>query len=145
MNLIDVNVLLYAYNEDAPHHTPARRWLEATLSGADPVFLAWTTLIAFVRIGTDARAFPRPMPAATACQIVAAWLELPTVHMAEPTAEHWAVVTELIAVGQARGRIISDVHLAALSQEHDLTLCTHDRDFLRFPGVRVFFPLDPEA
>jgi len=54
-------------------------------------------------------------------------------------ADHWTAVVELISAGQARGRIISDVHLATLSREHGLTLCTHDRDFLRFPGLRVFF------
>jgi hypothetical protein len=34
-----------------------------------------------------------------------------------------------------------DAHLAALATEHGATLCTSDRDFLRFPGLRVEDPL----
>jgi predicted nucleic acid-binding protein len=32
-------------------------------------------------------------------------------------------------------------HLAALAIEHGATLCTNDRDFARFPGLRVEYPL----
>lgn len=35
-----------------------------------------------------------------------------------------------------------DAHLAALTLEHGATLCTNDRDFLRFPGLSVMNPLD---
>jgi uncharacterized protein len=34
-----------------------------------------------------------------------------------------------------------DAHLAALAIDHGATLGTNDRDFLRFPGLRVEFPL----
>jgi predicted nucleic acid-binding protein len=30
-----------------------------------------------------------------------------------------------------------DAHLAALALEHNATIVTGDRDFLRFPGVKV--------
>jgi len=40
-----------------------------------------------------------------------------------------------------RGPLIMDAHLAALAIEHGATLCTNDRDFLRFPGLKVEFPL----
>jgi len=34
-----------------------------------------------------------------------------------------------------------DAHLAALAVEHGATLCTTDRDFARFPRLRVHDPL----
>ncbi len=37
--------------------------------------------------------------------------------------------------------LILDAHLAALAIEHGATLCTNDRDFLRFPGLQVEFRL----
>ena len=37
--------------------------------------------------------------------------------------------------------LIMDAHLAARAIEHGATLCTNDRDFLRFPGLKVEFPL----
>jgi predicted nucleic acid-binding protein len=36
---------------------------------------------------------------------------------------------------------VPDAHLAALSIEHGLTLCSTDGDFARFPGVRWENPL----
>jgi uncharacterized protein len=37
--------------------------------------------------------------------------------------------------------LVPDAHIAALAIEHDLTLCTSDRDFSRFPGLRWQNPL----
>jgi uncharacterized protein len=35
-----------------------------------------------------------------------------------------------------------DAHLAALAIEHGAVLCTSDRDFARFPRLRVLNPLE---
>ena len=48
----------------------------------------------------------------------------------------------LLADAQARGPLVSDAALAALAIEHGATLCTTDRDFARFPGLRWKNPLD---
>jgi predicted nucleic acid-binding protein len=37
--------------------------------------------------------------------------------------------------------MLMDAHLAALAIEHGATVCTADRDFRRFKGVRVVDPL----
>jgi predicted nucleic acid-binding protein len=37
----DLNILLYAYNTDAPHHAQARRWWEDTLSGTETIGVPW--------------------------------------------------------------------------------------------------------
>ena len=44
MKLIDANVLLYAVNQSAPQHTPARRWMDDALNGSEPVGFAWVVL-----------------------------------------------------------------------------------------------------
>jgi uncharacterized protein len=36
---------------------------------------------------------------------------------------------------------VPDAHLAALSLEHGLTLCSTDGDFARFPALRWLNPL----
>jgi len=41
MKLVDLNLLIYAVNRDAPHHAAARRWWEDCLSGSEPIGLAW--------------------------------------------------------------------------------------------------------
>jgi toxin-antitoxin system PIN domain toxin len=139
--LVDANVLLYAYDTSFEQHPAARRWLQATLTGPEPVRLAWTTILAFLRIGTNPRAFERPLTVREAVEIASAWLASPTVAIAEPTERHWEILARVLAVAAARGPLVMDAHLATLAIEHGATLCTTDRDFARFPGLRLLNPL----
>jgi uncharacterized protein len=43
--------------------------------------------------------------------------------------------------GQATGPPVMDAVLAAIAIEHGATVCTTDRDFLRFSGLRWSNPL----
>jgi predicted nucleic acid-binding protein len=47
----------------------------------------------------------------------------------------------MLREGQAAGAKVTDAHLAALAVEHGGVLCTTDRDFGRFPGLRFLDPL----
>ncbi len=76
-----------------------------------------------------------------AASVVTGWIALQNVILVAPTDRHWSILSELLPKSQARGPLIMDAHLAALAIEHGATLCTNDRDFLRFPGLKVEFPL----
>ncbi len=142
MILIDANLLLYAYNSSLEHHQRAREWLEEVLSKpAEPVHLAWVTILGFLRISTNPRAFPKALSVKEALAIVSEWLSLPTVHVLDPGERHWDILTSLLSQGQARGPLVMDGHLAALAIEHGAVLCTSDKDFARFPGLRLLNPL----
>lgn len=141
MILIDANLLLYAYDSTSPNHAAARAWLEATLSGDEEVRIPLTSALAFIRIGTNPAVYHQPMSVATAVEIVAEWLDRPGVSLAVPAAGHWARLAKVATDGQARGPLVSDAHLAVLAQEHGAVLCTTDRDFARFDGLRVRNPL----
>lgn len=139
--LIDANLLLYAYDSGSRYHGRARGWLEATLSGDEPVGFAWQTLLAFLRITTSPRVLERPIGIAEATSVVAGWLAQPGVTVLDPGERHWSLMQRLLPAAQAAGPLVMDAHLAALAIEHGATLCTHDRDFARFPGLRVSYPL----
>lgn len=141
MILADANLLLYAYNADASKHEPARLWLEASLSSAEPFAVSWQTITAFIRIGTNVKAFPRPLSIREAGEIVAQWLERPNVTILQPGARHWEIFARLLDEGQVSGALVMDAHLAALAIEHGATLLTTDRDFARFNNLRVVNPL----
>ena len=144
MILPDANLLLYAYDESSPHHDAARAWLEDLLSQPEPCALCWPVLLAFLRIGTDPRAFRRPLTLAEGAAIVAEWLGWPTVRMLTPGDRHWQLFQSALSGGQARGRLVMDAHLAALAVEHGAVLATADRDFARFPDLKVVYPLSEE-
>jgi len=142
MILIDANVLLYAYDPSSPHHRAARDWLETTLSKPENIGLTWLTLLAFVRISTSPRPLEHPLSTAEAVAIVSDWLERPMVTIPNPGERHWEILRALMTKGQAHGPLIMDAHLAALAIEHGGTLATSDRDFTRFPGLRILNPLE---
>jgi len=57
----DANIILYAYNEDAPQHKEAKKWLEEQFSAPDVFGLSWQAMTAFLRISTNLKAFPEPL------------------------------------------------------------------------------------
>jgi len=141
MILTDANLLLYAYNVDAAEHDISQQWLETQLSGPNPFCFAWQTITAFLRISTNQRAFPAPLSTKEATSIVTEWLERPQTVLLTPGEKHWAIFQKLLAAGQATGPLVMDAHLAALALEHGAALASTDRDFSRFPGLKLINPL----
>lgn len=142
MKLLDADILLHAHNTRFPQHETARDWLEKTLSESELVFLAWVTILAFLRVSSNPRAFPVPLSIGAAVALVSGWLERPNVGLLGPGDRHWQILQTLLNKAQARGNLVTDAHLAALAIEHGATLCTNDRDFGRFPGLRTLNPLE---
>lgn len=141
MILCDANLLLYAYDASSDSHERSRRWLEGVLSGDEPVGLAWVTLLAFLRISTNARAVLHPLGVDEAAAIVSSWLALPCVTVPAPGPRHWEILEQVLRSAQARGPLVTDAHLAALAIEHGATLASADRDFARFEGLAFLNPL----
>lgn len=143
MIIPDANILLYAYNQSANQHLPARLWWESSLSGNETVGMSWQSLTTFVRIATNPRAFIQPLSASEAVEIVGEWMAQPIVRMAAPGGQHWSIFSRLLVDSQTTGPLVMDAHLAALAIEHGATLCTCDADFGRFKTLRVLNPLVP--
>jgi uncharacterized protein len=141
MILIDANLLLYAYNRASDQHERARVWLEDALAGTQSVLLPWPVVLAFLRISTSSRVWPKPLTVSEACQIIATLLGFDKVTIPQPGEKHWQILTDLLETCQCRDALIVDAHLAALAIEHGATICTDDRDFSRFPGLKVLYPL----
>jgi uncharacterized protein len=143
--LIDANLLLYAYHPRADQHETSRSWLEAVLSGRELVRFTWLTLWAFIRIGTNGRAFEHPLSLREAESIISSWLAEPAAGIVEPGERHWDILRGLLHEGQATGPLVMDAVLAAIAIEHGATICTTDRDFSRFPGLKWTNPLAPNS
>lgn len=70
MKIIDLNLLLYAYNSAALEHIPAAAWLKAALLGQEAVGLSWVTVLGFLRIATDPKVLAVPKDLQGAAGIV---------------------------------------------------------------------------
>lgn len=141
MIVVDANLLLYAYHPRAAQHEKSRAWLEAALSGSDFVRFTWLTLWAFLRIATNPRVFEQPLSAAEAATAISSWLAQPVSGIVEPGERHWEILQGLVRDGQTTGPLVMDAVLAAIAMEHGATVCTTDRDFSRFPGLKWMNPL----
>jgi toxin-antitoxin system PIN domain toxin len=141
VKLPDVNLLIYAADDGSPDHLTARRWLETELSGTETFAFTWVVLLAFVRLTTSRRVFERPFSVGEALDVVDGWLAQPSVTVIGPTDRHAAVLRELLAPVGAAGNLTTDAHLAAVAIEHGAVLCSADRDFARFSGLKWVNPL----
>ena len=70
------------------------------------------------------------------------WLDSPTLVMLGEAADHWAGLRQLLIAGGVSGGRVHDARIAAICLAHDVDeLWTADRDFGRFPALRVRNPL----
>jgi len=141
MIIVDVNLLIYAINEDAPDHQRAKSWLEGVVSGTETVGLPWIVLLAFLRLTTRPGLFQKPLRVETAFDLVDGWLQQPSVTVPEPTARHLRTLRDLVSPLGTAGNLTSDAHLAALAIEHGAEVCSTDADFARFGRLRWRNPL----
>lgn len=141
MILVDVNLLIYATSERARYHREARIWWEAQLNGSSRIALPWASLLAYLRITTNRRAFAGALSMEQAWAQLNEWLACDPVWIPQPTDRHSSVLGSLCAQAGVHGDLVSDAHLAALAIEHGLTLCSTDGDFARFRELKWVNPL----
>lgn len=139
--IVDGNLALWAHHPSFSEHDAANTWWNATLSEVPFVGIPWPTVIAFLRVSTHPRALERPVAIADAWSAVVGWLERPNVHTPVPGERHASILGDLLLRAHAAGDHTSDAHLAALAIEWGLELCSADRDFARYPGLRWRDPL----
>lgn len=117
MILVDANLLLFAYDASSEQHATARLWVERVFSAPEAVLLSWVTILAFLRIGTNPRAFRSPFALEEAVEIISQWLSRPNVRVAVPGRRHWEILSRLLPATQAKADLVMDAHLGACAAE----------------------------
>jgi len=134
--LPDVNVLVYAYREDAARHARYRSWLEAVLNGPEAYGLSDLVLAGFLRVVTHPRVFSPPSPTGHALDFTEVLRGHPNCVSVAPGPRHWDIFTGLCRTPGVKGNLVPDAYLAALAIESGSEWMTTDRDYSRFPGLR---------
>jgi toxin-antitoxin system PIN domain toxin len=139
---IDVNILLYASDQQSPLQPRAQAFLEQCAQRREVFCLAWITLMGYLRMATHPRIFARPLSPDEAVRNVEALLRLPhcrTIGEGDRFWQNWRAIT---AAAPARGNLVPDAHLAAILHENGIVrLYTHDSDFRRYAFLDVQDPL----
>src|SRR5438132_10033028 len=134
MQLIDVNVLVYAHRPDLPLHAQVAPWLEALVNGATTFGIPAIALSGFVRIVTQ-KPFVPPTPIGVALDFCATLIALPVCRIIQPGLRHWPIFDDLCRRIGATGKLVPDAYFAAMAIELSAEWVTTDGDFARFPGL----------
>lgn len=141
MIALDTNILVQARRAELPHHTAARALLERLVTGDQPWALPWPCIYEFIRVVTHPRGMRPPSPLPLLLEELDALLSAPSLYLLGEGPRHAAAMREAVSSSGASGNLAFDAHIAALCLEHGVTeLWTLDRDFRRFPGLRVRNP-----
>lgn len=141
MILPDINLLVYAYNADAPAHSIARSWWEKLLNDTQPIALPWAVALGFLRLMTSRTVLVDPLTATEGIDLVQSWFNRPQVQSLVPGPDHLDLVGELAEEAGRAGALTTDLHLAAMAIEHRAELHSNDSDFEDFSRLRWENPL----
>lgn len=143
---LDVNILLYASDQASPLYLSASRFLAECAAGSECCYLAWPTLMSYLRMTTHPRIFSHPLSPSEALKNIQGLLHLPhvrTISEGESFLDIYQEMTENIPV---RGNLVPDAHLVALLRQHEVTtLYTTDTDFRKFAWLTVRNPLKDDS
>jgi toxin-antitoxin system PIN domain toxin len=141
MLLPDVNILVYAYREDAPDHERFRAWLHESINSAEAYAISDLVCSGFLRIVTHPAVFDPPSPLGDALAFIEELRNQPNCVVIATGARHWQIFADLCRVSGVRGNLVPDAYLAALAIESGSEWITMDGDYARFPGLRWRRPL----
>src|SRR5271155_2512976 len=141
ITIIDTNILIYSVDQSSPFHTEAEEWLNVAFARGDALGIPWVTALAFLRVLTYSSALKQPFTMDEVSVKLDELLSQSNVELIHPSNAHWRLFKELLIENHVSGRFVSDTHLAALCFEHNAQLCTYDRGFRRFKGLKIIDPI----
>jgi hypothetical protein len=96
----------------------------------------------FVGIVTHPKIFPTPSTLDQALDQVEAWLETGNLVLLAEDITTWSVLRDILVASGVTGPRVHDAKIAAICLAHGVReLWTADRDFGRFPRLRIHNPL----
>jgi toxin-antitoxin system PIN domain toxin len=132
---VDTNVLLYAMNTRAPSSAEAYELLERLARGPELLYVFWPVVMGFLRLSTNRSLSDDPLSPAQALSAVDSLVDRPHVR-APGEAPGFLDFYRRASLPGARGRHVTDAHIAALMSQHGVRkIYTRDRDFRRFDGI----------
>lgn len=142
MVLLDVNVLVYAHRQDSVNHTPCLHWLENLINSDQAYGMSDLVVSGFMRVVTHPKVFTPPSTMEEALAFALDVREQPNCTPIEPGPRHWEIFCRLCREADIKGNLVPAAYLAALAIESGSEWVTTDRDYHRFPGLRVRHPLE---
>jgi uncharacterized protein len=141
---VDTHILVYAYRADSPQHPAAAAAVRRLAESGEPWVIPWPCMHEFLGIVTGPRVYDPPSTMAHAIAQVHAWAESPWFVFLHEAGDHLVHLSDVLLASGHVGPKVHDAKIAAICLAHDVReLWSADRDFSKFPGLRVVNPLVP--
>lgn len=142
MIAVETNVLVYAHRSESPFHAPARAAVRLLAEGARRWAIPWPCIHEFLGVVTRPRVYDPPTPMPIALAQMDAWMESPALALLSEDVAYWPSLRDVLSASGVAGAKVHDARIAALCLRHGVSeLWSADRDFGRFPALRVRNPL----
>ena len=142
MIAVDTNLLVYAHRGESPFHRAARACVQHLAEGPADWAIPWPCIHEYLGMVTHPRIYKPPTPVQAAIEQIESWLECPNLVLLAETAGYWDRLREIAAAGNVSGGRVHEARIAAICTLHGVKeLWSADRDFSRFPGLKVRNPL----
>ncbi len=139
---VDTNVLVYAFRPEPPEHRSAVEAIDQLVSRGERWALPWTVVYEFLSVVTQPRIWRQPATPAQALTAIDAWTDRGRGLLLGEGPGHHATLDRLVSGTSIAGSRVFDARVAATCLEHGVReLWSVDRDFSRFPDLRVVNPL----
>jgi len=142
MIAVDTNILVHAHRAGSPWHVRAVACLRQLAEGTMGWAIPWPCCHEFLAKVTHPRIFVSPSEPEEAFQFLSALTSSPHLSLLGEAPDHLAHLRRLAVAGRITGARVHDARIAAICTSHGvLELWTADRDFGRFPELKVRNPL----
>jgi toxin-antitoxin system PIN domain toxin len=139
---VDTNILVYSHRADAPFHEAALHAVRDLAENDTAWAIPWPCVHEFLAKVTHPRIFKNPTPLELAIDQLAEWLRSPSARTLGEPEGYLDVLRGTLQRSQITGAKIHDARIVAVCMAHGVDeLWSADRDFARFPGLRVKNPL----
>ena len=142
MIAVDTNLLIYAHRKDSDFHDRALAAVQGLAESGMRWSIPWPCIHEFLAITTHPKVFDPPTPSMVAVAAAEIWTSTPTCELIGEGPGYFDLLKEQVDKGKVSGPMVHDARIAALCIYHGIqSFWTADRDFSRFPELRVHNPL----
>lgn len=142
MVAVDTNILVHAHRRESAWSARARERLRGLAESPQPWAVPWPCVHEFLSTVTSPKVFKPPTPLEVALDQIEIWRESPSLFFLGELRVHWEDLSRIVRESCVIGPKIHDARIAALCRQHGVrVLWTADRDFSRFPWLKIENPL----
>jgi toxin-antitoxin system PIN domain toxin len=143
---VDTNILVYAHRADLPFHERARASVESLGAGTQRWAVPWPCVHEFLAVVTNSRVFRQPSPIEIAASMVQSLAATGQCEFLAEGDRHLGALSKLAIAARVSGGQVHDARIAAICIAHGVReFWSADRDFSRYPALRVVNPLVASA